>query len=50
MGFGLSALAGFSGALVTDNFNRERKRRIAGWFLLLLCLPLLVLCFLLGLP
>jgi hypothetical protein len=37
-----AALAGLGGGLILDNFNRKPKRRVFGWCLLAVCLPLAV--------
>lgn len=49
-GFFFAALAGLGGGLVLDNVNPDRRRRLAGWVLLSLCLPIGAACLLLGLP
>ena len=49
-GYGFVALAGLGFGLAFDNFITDRRRRIVGWGVALICLPLFALCFFLGLP
>ena len=50
-GFFFAALAGISGGVILDNLNRERRRNVWGyWVLLLTSLPAGAFCLLLGLP
>ena len=49
-GFAFAALSGIGLGLVFDQFDRDRKRKPVGLLLLIPCLPLGVLCLLLGLP
>jgi hypothetical protein len=49
-GFGFAALTGIGGGLILDNYNKDRKWRLLGWCLVLLCLPLASASMFFGLP